>query len=233
MKNKIEQMKFITLFLLVNVLHNFDAGYIGRYEVVIKNEKDQSIHAFITVATYDELESAFESNEMFKSFLFNLQGYSQKDSLDFYKQFYYVDYPVYKGRKEKLVTTLETDRIRIAKSDVKELRYISFKKTNFLFLQTQFNLEEIKLFQSPPEYIDLFSIDPEQEGMQNLWVVSYNPDFTEAEIKQILNAIRRAYRLKRTEDDWIRNSYVYERLFEVSEKKLRVYGVYLVRVVDP
>ncbi len=226
-------MKFITFFLLISVLNGFDAGYIGRYEVVIKNEEDQSIHAFITVATYDKLESAFESNETFKSFLFNLQGYSQKDSLDFYKQFYYVDYPVYKGRKEKLVTTLESDRIRIAKSDVKELRYISFKKTNFLFLQTELNLEEITLFQSPPEYVDLFSIDPGQERMKNLWVVSYNPDFMEPEIKQILNAIRREYRLKRTEDDWIRNSYVYERLFDVSEKKLRAYDIYLVRVIDP
>ena len=226
-------MKLISLFLLLNILNNFDAGYRGRYEVVIKSDQDIFIHAYITVATYDKLEPVFASDKMFKSFLFNLQGYSQKDSLDFYKRFYYVDYPVYNGREEKLVATLETDRIRIAKSDINEISFVSFKKTNFLFLQTQLNLDEITLFQSPPDYIDLFSIDPQQEGMKNLWVVSYNPDFTAEEIKQVLNAIRREYRLKRIEDDWIRNAYEYERIFEISEKKLRAYDIYLIRVVDP
>ena len=137
-------MKLLILHLALISLLNTDAGNIGRYEVEIKTKFEEEFKGYITVETYDNLKSDFDSDKDFKSFLFNLYGYNQLDTFQFYKEFHFVNYPEYKNRSEKLTSVLLEDWINLAKVDIEEIKFVSFKKIDFIGIITKLSKKEIK-----------------------------------------------------------------------------------------
>jgi len=223
-------MKFLLLLLSLSLLNKTNAGEYGRYRVEIETTQGQHLKAYINIANYTKLKTEFETDELFKNYLFNLYGHEHLDSLDFCRQLRYINYPTFDNMGEKLVANLDRDWIRLAKSDIAGMRFVSFKEVGRLALKTKLSAEEILLFQKEPFYVGTFSIDREVETFTSLWVLSYNSDLEEEEVNEILSAIKEAYEERKVVDDYLQNFGIHEDLFLMSQKKLWDYGVYLVRV---
>jgi len=223
-------MKLLALFLCLNFFNKTDTGEYGRYRVEITTSQGQQLKAYITISAYEKLETNFETEEVFKKYLFGLYGYEEMDSLNFCRQLRYINYPSFDNNGEKLVANLDRDWIRLAKSDIVSLKFISFKTLGRVALSTKLSAEEIMLFQKEPFYVGTFSIDSQVEAFTGLWILSYNAELEEPEVNEVVAAIKEAYEERKETEDYIQNFGIYENLFLLSQKKLWDYGVYLIRV---
>ncbi len=223
-------MKLLAILLCLNFFNTTDTGEYGRYRVEITTTEGHQLKAYITISTYGELKTEFETDKMFKDYLFGLYGYEDLDSLKFCRQLRYVNYPPFDNNGEKLVASLDRDWISLAKSDILRLKFVFFKPLGRLALATKLTGEEIVLFQKEPFYVGTFSIDPQVEDFTGIWILSYNSDLEEGEVNEIIAAIKETYEERKVVDDYLQNFGIHENLFLLSQKKLWDYGVYLIRV---
>lgn len=226
-------MKLLIINLVLICFPNIDVGNIGRYEVELRTKFGDEFKAYITIATYDKLESVFDSDEKFKDFLFNVYGLEQLDSLQFYKKFHFVNFPEYNSRNEKLTFVLQEDWINLAKSDIGRIKFKSFKKTDYIGFQTKLSLKEIKQFQIKPEFIDKYSIDEHQEAYSDLWILSYNPKMKSSELSEIVKEMKNDYESKTAKGKDDENSWVYRKMISKWQIKLKKMEVYLIEVSNP
>lgn len=225
------KLAIILLFLSLNL--HADLGEVGRYQVKIRTTQGVELNLFMTIGSYDKLETAFSSNTAFKEFIFNIRGLSDIDSLTFYKKFYFIKYPQYPSRKENLTWVLDKDFIKLAKSDIETMQYISFQKTDHTGLANKLNFDEIKLLQTKPEFISTYSIDAYEEGYSDEWIISYNPMMKEPQIKAVLTVMKQEYlqsTIYCTQND---KSWIYPILIDKWCEKLKIIDVFLIRVIAP
>ncbi len=223
-------MKLLAMLLCLNFFNTTDVGDHGRYRVEITTTEGHQLKAYITISTYGELQTDFETDDIFKKYLFELEGYEDLDSLTFCRQLRYINYPPFDNDGEQLIANLDRDWISLAKSDIAKLKFVAFKPLRRVALSTKLTGEEIMLFQKEPFYVGTFSIDSQVEKFTGLWVLSYNYEMEEEEVNEIITAIKEAYEARKVVDDYLQNFGIYENLFLLSQKKLWDYGIYLLRV---
>jgi hypothetical protein len=226
-------MKIIILSLLINLIGGIGPGNIGRYEVELKTTDGKKLNAYLTVTTFQTLESEFNSNVEFENFLFNKTDCQYLDTLNFFKRFYFVDYPEYNYRSEKLISILPEDWIHLAKTDIEEIKFVSFNKIDFVSIRTKLNQREIKLLQTEPIFIDQFSIDENQEDYSNLWILSYNQKIKSLELSEIVQKFKTEYETKTTRGKDNENSWVYSDMMTEWRIKLKKMDVYIIEVTNP
>ena len=226
-------MKLVILNLSLILFLNVDSGNIGRYEVELNTKFGEKFKAYITIATYDNLESDFSSDKKFKNYLFNIYGFTQIDSFQFYKEFHYVNFPEYKNRSEKLTSVLQEDWIHLAKSDIEKIKIKSFKKIDYIGIKTKLNQEDIKQLQDKPEFVDQYSIDEYQEAYSDLWILSYNPKIKSSDLGEIVQVFKMLYESKTTKGKDNKNSWIYRDMIDDWQIELKKMKVYLLEISNP
>lgn len=226
-------MKLIILKIIFALSLSYDMGQVGRYQIEVQTKNGEEYTANFVIATYDKLESEFKSNTEFKDFLFNIYGLAHLDSLRLFKDFYYINYPEYSFRSEKLTAVLKEDRIKVSKKDIEEIRFISLDIIDHTGLVTQLNLNEIRLLQTEPVYIESYSIDAYQEAYSGLWILSYNEEMESEEIKRLMHEFKEEYEISTVncndnENYWIYREMIYDWQIELKEEK-----IYLIEVISP
>jgi len=226
-------MKLLILKLIFALSINCDMGNIGRYEIELRTKNGKELKANFTIATYDKLESEFKSDNEFKNFIFNIYGAKHLDSLRFFKEFHYINFPEYNNRDEKLTAILKEDWITISKSDIIEMKFNSLKIIDYIGLATQLNIDEIKLLQKEPNYINSYSIDSYQEGYSDLWILSYNKEIDEKRLNQIVQKFKDEYERKTVKSEHNNNSWIYREMMNKWQNELKMKKVYLIEITNP
>ena len=62
-------MKLLAILLCLNFFNTTDTGEYGRYRVEIITTEGHQLKAYITISTYGELKTEFETDKMFKDYL--------------------------------------------------------------------------------------------------------------------------------------------------------------------
>ncbi len=205
----------------------------GLYEIEFQLKNGKEFKAYYTIATYDKLESAFKSDSEFKKFIFNVYGVHHLDSLRIYKDFHYINFPVYEHRSEKLIAILNEDLMTISKSDIKAMKFKSFKEIDHVGLYTQLDFQEILLFQNEPNYMDSYSIDAFQEVHTDISLLSYNQEINEKELNQLVRKFKEEYGARTEKDEHMKNSWIYREMINEWQKKLKTRNVHLIEVTYP
>lgn len=226
-------MKLLLLKMILALSMNCDMGNIGRYEIEVHTKNGTRFNANFTVATYDKLKSEFKSNYEFKDFIFNTSAIKHLDSLRLFKKFYYINYPKYSQRSEKLTAVLKEDWITVAKSDIEAIGFKSLKMIDYIALATQLNLPEIRLLRTKPVFINMYSIDAHQEGYSNLWLLSYNPKIKSEALNKLVHDFKAQYEGKTQKGEHDKNSWVYQEMITNWQKELKEKKVYLIEIINP
>lgn len=226
-------MKLLLLNIIFVLSLNTDLGNIGRYEIELQTKNGDIFEVNFVIATYDNLETEFTSKNEFKKFLFNIYGVEHLDSLKFFKDFHYVNYPEYKDRKEKLTAILKEDWITISKSDIVEMKFKSLEVLDYIGLATQLKIDEIKLLQSEPNFMNAYSIDAYQEVHTQLWLLSYNDEINEKDLNQVVHQFKEKYSNKTIEGEHDKNSWIYREMINNWQKELKTKEILLIEVSRP
>ena len=117
-------MKIIVATAILIGLTLSCGGMTGRYELEVQLSQGQVIRCFTTLTDQNGLERNFNSDLLFKNYVCRLTD--DHDSLDLYSNYHHLDYPAYRGIDEPLACILFEDRFKLAKSDIRSMRFISF-----------------------------------------------------------------------------------------------------------
>jgi hypothetical protein len=208
-------------------------GNSARYEVEIETEDGRDMKAYILVATYDELKASFEQPEDFKTFLFQLQSYAFRDTFDFFRQFYHINYPPYPNREEPLMVVLPKDRFQLARRDIKKLSFLSYTKTSFGGLTTELTLEEVGLLRTPPVYYQAYPLAPSMVEYTRVWLLSYNPAFNKKELDEQAASFQKEFAERTNNTDRYEQSWVFRDMMNEWQPRLKEEDVFLLEVVAP
>jgi hypothetical protein len=230
-------MPFLLSFLLFSFFSLDDLGNRGTYEVNIETTSGEKLHLFLNVATYDRLDTIFESNAKFKEFLVNMQGYEDIEAFKFYKKAYYLEYPKYSFNnleKEKLRATLPEDRVTLQIEKITVIEYLGFQKRNtYCSLGTQLSKEEIFFLQEKPYFSKGISIDIKHENYHDLHFISYNKSLSQAKLQEMYLGIKKEYYMATTNCTKSETSYIYSDFLKVKQNELKEHQILLLLVWNP